>query len=116
MLKMFRDREAAKVTLGTMFLLGCTAHQPPAMAQAANGAKPPLSVNTPLEVIAADPRGKAILNQDLPGLTTNPHYALFSDMSLSQLAPMSGGRLNQANLAKVENDLTQLSYKETSDQ
>lgn len=116
MLEMFRKRDrtyaAAKVTLGTLLLLGCSAHaQQPVTSR---GAKAAFTLDTPVEVIAADPRGKAILVQDLPGLMSNPHYLLFSDMSLSQIAPMSGGRLSKVRLAKVQVDLDQLAAEEAA--
>jgi hypothetical protein len=66
------------------------------------------SLNTPVDKIAANPDGKAVLNRDMPGLISNPSYVLFSDMSLSQLASLSGGRLNKATLDQVEADLSQL--------
>jgi len=66
------------------------------------------SLNTPVEKIAASPDGKAVLNRDMPGLLNNPSYILFSDMSLSQLASLSGGRLTKTTLNQVEADLEQL--------
>jgi len=66
------------------------------------------SLNTPVEKIASNPNGKAILNRDMPGLMANPSYMLFSDMSLSQLATLSGGRLTKTKLDQVEADLEQL--------
>ncbi|WP_298213866.1 hypothetical protein [Acidocella sp.] len=75
------------------------------------GDKPPpaLSVHTPINKIAANPGGKAVLDRDVPGVMSNPHYDLFSSMSLSQLATLSGGRLNQAKLKQVDQDLAELS-------
>jgi hypothetical protein len=64
-----------------------------------------LSLDTPVEQIAADPRGKAVLNRDVPGLLANPSYFLFKNMSLSQLAAASGGRLTKAELDLVKADL-----------
>jgi len=67
------------------------------------------TLQTPIDQIAADPRGKAILERDLPGMLASPRYPLFSDMSLSQLAPLSDGRLTDAKLSQVEEDLAGLS-------
>lgn len=106
MLKMYRGRAAVRVMLGSLWLVGCT---PPAHPLVAGGTRVAFSLDTPVEVIAADPRGKAILDRDLPGLMSNPHYLLFSDMSLTQIAPMSGGRLTEVKLAKVQRDLAELS-------
>ncbi len=67
------------------------------------------SVQTPIDRIAADERGKAVLDRDVPGVMSNPHYVLFSSMSLSQLASLSGGRLPQSKLNEVNADLAELS-------
>lgn len=69
------------------------------------------SLNTPVEVIAANKNGKVVLERDLPGLMNNPKYPLFKGMSLHQLAAMSGGRLTKKKLAKVQNDLAGVSNK-----
>ena len=109
---MFRARQyifLAVAVLGVSFLPACGARE--SAAQDAPGAPASVhrfSLNTPVHVIVADPRGKAVLDRDLPGLTTNPSYALFSDMNLSQLASLSNGRINQASLDKVKADLAQL--------
>ena len=70
---------------------------------------PAFSLNTPLDHIAANQRGKAVLERDLPGLMASRSYPLFEDMSLSQIAMMSGGRLSQTKLNLVQADLAQLS-------
>ncbi len=99
----------AFAALGVAFLPACGARDsvaqstPPASA-AAQG----FSLDTPVHVIVADPRGKAVLDRDLPGLTTNPSYGLFSDMSLTQLAAVSNGKITQANLDTLRTDLAQL--------
>ena len=61
--------------------------------------------DTPIETIAADPTGKAVLEKDLPHLLTHPAYEQFKSMSLRQLEPMSGGALTDEKIAKVEADL-----------
>jgi hypothetical protein len=70
---------------------------------------PVFSLDTPVEHIAADPRGKRILNHDVPGLMASRSYLLFEDMSLSQIAIVSGGRLTKAKLDLLQADLSQLS-------
>jgi hypothetical protein len=70
---------------------------------------PKFSVNTPLDIVAANPNGKAVLERDLPGLMASRSYILFDDMSLLQIAPLSGGRLTAAKLGMVQADLNQLS-------
>lgn len=71
--------------------------------------KPPVfTLDTPVDRIAADARGKAVLDRDLPGLMASRSYALFDDMSLSQIATVSGGRLTKQKLGRVQADLSQL--------
>jgi hypothetical protein len=95
----------AAMALGLASLTGCAQAVAPAPAP-----KPPsFTLNTPVDRIAADERGKAVLNRDLPGLMASRSYALFDDMSLSQIATLSGGKLTQAKLDRVEADLSQLS-------
>lgn len=84
----------------------------PAFAQAADGnaaapAATPATFNgdTPIETIAADPVGKAVLEKDLPHLLNHPAYEQFKAMSLRQLEPYSGGALTDDQIAKVEADL-----------
>jgi len=70
---------------------------------------PAFTLDTPVDRIAADARGKAVLERDLPGLMASRSYALFDDMSLSQIATVSGGRLTAEKLDKVQADLSQIS-------
>lgn len=59
------------------------------------------TVDTPLETIVADPAGKAVIDSNMPGLTTHAMFDQFKSMSLKQLAPMSGGRITEEALTKV---------------
>ncbi len=67
------------------------------------------SLDTPVEKIAADDRGKAVLDRDLPGLMGSSSYLLFDDMSLSQIATLSSGQLTKSKLDLVEADLSGIS-------
>ncbi len=71
-----------------------------AFAQAAK-----FTTDTPIETIAADPAGKAILDKDMPGLTSHPAYDQFKAMSLKAVQPMSQGAISDEALAKVATDL-----------
>ena len=64
-----------------------------------------LNLNTPVEAIVADAAGKAVLDADLPGVTTHEHYEMFKSMSLRALAGMAPDKLKPEVLAKVEADL-----------
>ena len=78
----------------------------PAAAPAAAGA---LSVeNTPIETIVANPAGKAVLDKDLPGLTTHEAYDQFKAMTLAQVAPMSQGAITPEALKTVQADLDKI--------
>lgn len=63
------------------------------------------TLETPIETIAADPKGKAVLDTDLQNITAHPMYDQFKSMSLAQVQPMSQGALTDAALAKVKIDL-----------
>lgn len=98
--------------LGLLALAGCAGPgapvavpPPPTSLQAG----PAFSLDTPVEKIAADGRGKAVLVRDLPELMASRSYLLFDDMSLSQIATLSSGQLTKTKLDLVEADLSQLS-------
>ncbi len=78
------------------------------MAPAAAPAAGAMTLDTPIETIAANPAGKAVLDKDLPGLTTHPAYDQFKGMSLKEVAPMSQGAVTDAMLTKVGADLAAL--------
>lgn len=79
-----------------------------APAPAAAPAATRYSLDTPIATIVADPAAKAVLDASVPGITSHPMYEQFKGMSLSQLAPLSGGRLTSERLAKAKADLAAL--------
>jgi hypothetical protein len=84
MFKRLRYSAMAFAALSPAFLLGCSAQKPTAGAASQNlraALGPAFSLDTPVEHIAADPRGKAILDHDVPGLMASQSYLLFEDMS-----------------------------------
>lgn len=64
-----------------------------------------LNLDTPVETIVADPKGKAVLDADLPTLTAHPMYDSFKGMSLNQLQGYAADQLSAPVLAKVAIDL-----------
>jgi hypothetical protein len=76
----------------------------PARAQTASG----YTLDTPIEQIAADPAGAAVLDKDIPGLRTNSNYPMFKSMTLKTVASLSGGRLDDRTLAQTKADLAAL--------
>jgi hypothetical protein len=96
-------------------LLGCAPVQPtdivpfpgseaPVQAHAAG-----YTLETPIEVIAANPSAEAVINKHIPKLLTNPMYESFKGMSLKTLAMYSRGQLSDEKLALVKADLGALS-------
>jgi hypothetical protein len=92
-----------------LILLGCggrpLTYGGAAPTSAGTASHPKFSLNTPVEEIAADQRGEVILIRDVPGLMASKSYILFDDMTLSQIATVSGGRLTKAKLDLVQADL-----------
>ena len=68
------------------------------------------TLDTPIEQIVANPAGKAVLDRDLPGLTTHPAYDQFKGMSLKEVEPMSQGALTDDMIAKTGVDLAALPH------
>ncbi|QDH33463.1 hypothetical protein [Porphyrobacter sp. YT40] len=79
--------------------LAVTAQETPAPA-------PAFSIDTPVEVLVADARAKAVLDKYLPGIDQHPAYDQFRALSLRTLAPFSQGMITEEMLAKIEADLT----------
>jgi hypothetical protein len=77
------------------------ADETPAAAQAAAR----LNLDTPIATIAADAKGKAVLDADLPGLTTHEHFDMFKGLSLRALAAYSPDKLTAEVLGKIAADL-----------
>lgn len=117
--KLRRYSPVTFTVMSVAFLFGCSA-QRLATGGKSNGVAtvhdPAFSLDTPLNHIAADQRGKAILEHDLPGLMASRSYALFDDMSLSQIAAVSGGQLTKTELDLVEADLSHLSAEKIAGQ
>jgi hypothetical protein len=79
--------------------------QAPAAAPAAAAGK--WSVDkTPIGTIWADPKGKEILLKALPPL--EQYMDQIKDMTLSQVAPMSQGAIDDAKLKEIQAQLDQV--------
>jgi hypothetical protein len=86
---------------------------PPAPSDAAAPAAPtvpsePFTRETPIEKIAADPGGAAVLNKDIPGLLTDKSYDFFKSMNLKQIQRLSDGDLSDDMVRQAEADLKAL--------
>lgn len=76
---------------------------PAAPAPAATTAK--FNLDTPIQDIVADAKAKAVLEADLPGLTTHESYEMFKGMSLKQLSSYAADKLTPEVLTKTEKNL-----------
>jgi len=82
-----------------------------AAAQTAPAAAPAaakLTIDSSIESIAANPRGKAILDATFPGMLAHESYAMFKGMSLKQVQPYANGRITDEQVAKVAAELAKL--------
>jgi hypothetical protein len=109
-------RDLAAITIA-VFLGGGPAlaqSAPPPPAASEPQAAQTLTIDTPIEVVAATPRAKAVLDADIPGLTEHPLFEKFKSDSLRALAPKFGGAISDKDLAKVQADLAALAPTTTS--
>nr|WP_315381901.1 hypothetical protein [uncultured Sphingomonas sp.] len=83
------------------------AQQTPAPA-AAPATATKFSLDTPIETLLADEKAKAVLDTDIPGLSSHPALDQFKAMSLKAVQPFSNGALTDEMLKKVETDLAAL--------
>jgi hypothetical protein len=108
---MFAERNSGmiKQSLALCAALGLALGAGPALAQApAAPAEAKFSLDTPIETLVADARAKAVVDADLPGLTSHPQYEQFKSMSLTMLASLAPDKLTPERLDKVKGDLAKL--------
>ncbi len=67
-----------------------------------------LTIDSPIETIAADPKGKAILDAQFPGMLAHETYPMFKGMSLKQVQPYAQGKITDEQVAKVAAELAKL--------
>jgi len=63
------------------------------------------TLDTPIKNLIADPQAKAVLDKDLPGMSSDENLPKFEDKSLRELQPLSGGQLTDALMKQVAADL-----------
>jgi hypothetical protein len=63
------------------------------------------SLDTPIERLIADGRARAVLDKELPGLSTDENLPRFRTLSLRGFQPLTGGQLTDEILRQVESDL-----------
>ena len=81
---------------------------PAAPADAAPDSAARFGLDTPIAQLLANFRSKAVLDRDLPGLSTDKNLDKFKALSLRKLAPASGGRLSPELLEKVGKHLAEI--------
>jgi len=96
---------AALAVVATLAAVPAFAQTPapaaPAAAPAATGA---LSVEkTTIGALWANEKSKAVLQKDVPGI--DQYMDQIKDMTLSQVAPMSQGAIDDAKLKQIQADL-----------
>jgi hypothetical protein len=100
---MIRHTLTLCAAFGLVMAAGPALADAPAAATAAK-----FTLDTPIEALVADPQAKAVLDADLPGLTTHPQYETFKSVSLSALASFAPDKLTPERLDKVKADLAKL--------
>jgi hypothetical protein len=93
------------LTLTLIFLLalaGCAQTSPDPNPQIDSAH---LTLDTPIEQLAADKETASVLRKDIPGLLEDKHYPMFKSMSLRVIAALSNGDISSQTLAQTEADL-----------
>ena len=103
---------AALMAAAPAFAQGTTAPAPapaaPAPAAAAPASDAKFNLDTPLQDIVADEKGKAVIEKHFPGMIALPEYEMFKPISLTQLQPYSNGKITDEMLAATAKDLAEI--------
>ena len=103
---------AALMAAAPAFAQGTTAPAPapaaPAPAAAAPASDAKFNLDTPLQDIVADEKGKAVIEKHFPGMIALPEYEMFKAISLTQLQPYSNGKITDEMLAATAKDLSEI--------
>lgn len=66
------------------------------------------TIESSIKDLLANPATAAVLEEHLPGIGQHPALPQFQDMTLAQVAPMSGGRITPEIIAVIDTDLKAL--------
>lgn len=103
---------AALMAAAPAFAQGTDAPAPapaaPAPVPAAPAADTKFNLDTPLQDIVADEKGKAVIEKHFPGMIALPEYEMFKAISLTQLQPYSNGKITDEMLAATAKDLAEI--------
>jgi len=67
-----------------------------------------VTIESPISVLLADERIKAILDKHLPGMTSDIRLKMAMGMTLKQIMPMSQGRITVSKIEAISADLAAL--------
>jgi hypothetical protein len=84
-------------------------HAGHAMSAPASAAALP-TVASPIKDLLANPATAAVMEKHLPGVAQHPMLPQFQDMTLSDVAPMSGGAISPATIQAIDTDIKALPH------
>ncbi len=67
-----------------------------------------LTVESKISALLADERTKAILDAHCPGMSSDPRIQLAMNMTLSQIMPLSEGKITSQVIRAISEDLAAL--------
>jgi hypothetical protein len=83
----------------------------PAQDHSAHAAAPAAAlptIDSPIKDLLANPATAAVVEKHLPGVSQHPALPQIQDMTLGEVAPMSGGALTPAIITAIDTDLKAL--------
>ena len=99
---------AALMAAAPAFAQATPAPAPAAPAPAAPASDAKFNLDTPLQDIVADEKGKAVIEKHFPGMIALPEYEMFKAISLTQLQPYTNGKITDEMLAATAKDLAEI--------
>ena len=66
------------------------------------------TISSSIKDLLANPATAAVVEKHLPGVSQHPALPQFQDMTLGQVAPLSGGAVTQATIDAIDTDLKAL--------
>ena len=66
------------------------------------------TIDSSIKDLLANPETAAVVEKHLPGVSQHPALPQFQDMTLAQVAPMSGGNVTPAIIEAIDTDLKAL--------
>jgi hypothetical protein len=79
---------------------------PPPAAPAPAAARP--TIASSIKDLLANAQTRAVVEKHLPGVSQHPSLPAFQDMTLAQVAPVSGGAVTPEIIAAIDADLKAL--------